>query len=140
MSRFGDWLEQAKRDLEAARWAMDGGFWDVAAFYAHQAAELAARAVFVARKDERKGHAVSLLLGELGAPEALVEAAQELDHHYIGARYPDVYAMGAPMKFYNKKLAERMVGCAEKVIAFAEEKIQALPLIENYKEAKEGSQ
>lgn len=44
-SRYSNWLAQGLRDLKAARSMLDGGFYEWAAFQAHQAAEKGLKAV-----------------------------------------------------------------------------------------------
>jgi len=57
------------------------------------------------------GHALSLLLANL--PESarpapsLVDAAKELDKHYIPTRYPNGFERGAPVDFYTAAEAAR---------------------------------
>ena len=39
----------------------------------------------------------------------LIDAARELDRHYIPARYPNAHPQGAPYEFYARADAERAV-------------------------------
>ena len=66
------------------------------------------------------GHSVTQLLAAL-PPNAqpadeLIEAAKELDKHYIAPRYPNSYPEGAPMDFYTKAEARRAIDAAERII------------------------
>lgn len=45
-SRHEDWLGQAERDLQSARWQADGGFFEWTCFICHQASEKALKAVY----------------------------------------------------------------------------------------------
>ncbi len=56
----GDWMAQAKRDLESAEWAMRGGYYEWACFMGQQAAEKGAQGGLCGAW--RRG------LGTLGAP------------------------------------------------------------------------
>lgn len=47
--RSRDWMDQARRDLESARWQAQGGYYEWACFVAHQAAEKAIKAVYQRR-------------------------------------------------------------------------------------------
>ncbi len=120
--RAGDWLKQARRDLEHARRALEDGDYEWACFAARQAA---AKAVGLGA--EARGHAVSGLLERLPpgyqpAPE-LEAAAKELDKHYIPARYPNSYPEGAPFEYYTAAEAERAVEYAERILRFCEDNL-----------------
>ena len=98
MERSRDFLLQAKRDLEQARLSLREGFFEWAAFAAQQAAEKAVKAVFQRLGAVAWGHSVAGLLEELAqklpVPEALLDAASELDKAYIPSRYPDALPEG----------------------------------------------
>jgi HEPN domain-containing protein len=86
-SRAEDWVRQARRDLAHAGNALADGTFEWAAFAAQQGAEKAVKAVFQHLGGEARGHSVSQLLGALPEavrpPRDLIEAAKELDKHYI---------------------------------------------------------
>jgi HEPN domain-containing protein len=119
-SRADDWLRQARRDLEHARNTLADGTFEWAAFAAQQSAEKAVKALFQRLGGEARGHSVSQLLAAL--PEAmrpaddLIDAAKEIDKHYIGPRYPDSYPEGAPLDFYTRAEAQRAIDAAERII------------------------
>jgi HEPN domain-containing protein len=119
-SRADDWLRQARRDLEHARNTLADGIFEWAAFAAQQSAEKAVKALFQRLGGEARGHSVSQLLAAL--PEAtrpaddLIDAAKEIDKHYIGPRYPDSYPEGAPLDFYTRAEAQRAIDAAERII------------------------
>ena len=121
MERSRDFLLQAKRDLEQARLSLREGFFEWAAFAAQQAAEKAVKAVFQRLGAVAWGHSVAGLLEELAqklpVPEALLDAASELDKAYIPSRYPDALPEGAPFQRYRRGEAERLLGHAEAVYA-----------------------
>ena len=86
--RSGDWFRhQAEADFRHARHALEDGDFEWAAFAAHQAAEIAIKAVFQRHNLDAWGHTVSALLGRLPeavrTDEGLVDRAKELDKHYI---------------------------------------------------------
>jgi HEPN domain-containing protein len=119
-SRAEDWLRQALRDLDHARAALERQTFEWAAFAAQQAAEKAVKAVFQSLGADARGHSVTELLVAL-PPQArpgpgVIEAAKELDKHYIGPRYPNSYPSGAPMDFYTRGEAERAISGAERII------------------------
>jgi hypothetical protein len=73
---WAPWLDQAEHDLYAARQNDASDLWDVAVTLAEQAAEKAAKAVWIDKRGELapRIHFVGQLLRELGAPEELVKA------------------------------------------------------------------
>ena len=119
-SRAEDWFRQAERDFGHARDALDHGTFEWAAFAAQQAAEKAVKAVYQRLGAEARGHSVTQLLTALpvGArPGAdLIEAAKDLDKHYITPRDPNSYPVGAPMDFYTRAEAQRALEGAERII------------------------
>ena len=127
VSRAGDWLRQAERDLEHARRSMELGDYEWACFAAHQAAEKAVKAIYQKLGIEVWGHSVSRMLEQLpaehGVPEGLIDGAKELDRHYIPTRYPDFHPEGAPMDYYTRADAERAIRHAEEIVRFCKDKV-----------------
>ena len=72
------------------------------------------------------GRSVSRLLENLPEqyrpPRELVDAAKELDRHYVAARYPNSYPEGAPMDYYTEADARRAVDHARRIIEFCRSK------------------
>ena len=127
MRRHEDWLRQAKRKLESARWDMEGSFYEDACFSAQQAAELAVKAMLEREGRFEPGHSISALLGKLGEiPLELKEAARTLDRYYIPPRYPNSFASGAPMDYYGQKEAEEAIHLAQSIVEFAARVIAGL--------------
>lgn len=110
-----------------ARNARDDGDHDWSAFAAHQAAEKAIKAVFQRLHLDAWGHVLSVLLANL--PEearpaaALIDAAKELDKHYIPTRYPNGFERGAPTDFYTRREAEQAIGNAEAVLEWCRRQV-----------------
>ncbi len=119
-ARPRDWFKQAERDLAHARHALAAESYEWACFACQQAAKKAAQAVHQHFDLKGWGHAVSALLEALPEEAAvspdLIDAARELDRHYIPARYPNAYPQGAPYEFYARADAERAVHHAEQII------------------------
>lgn len=122
VERSRDWMEQAERDLEHAKRDLRDGFYEWACFSAQQAAEKAAKAVLSRLGAEAFGHSVASLLEELPGPNRpgrdVYEMALELDKAYVPTRYPNVHPFGAPYKLYTATEAMRLIGHAEKILAF----------------------
>ncbi|MDQ7800871.1 MAG: HEPN domain-containing protein [Armatimonadota bacterium] len=130
MERSADWMEQARGDLEHARFDVQGGFYEWACFSAQQAAGKAVKAVFQKLGKEAWGHSVAGLLEELAdlraVPEELHQLALELDKAYIPARYPNAHQRGAPRYLYTRGEAERLLGYAARILGFCEDLLAAL--------------
>ena len=125
--RSRDWLRQAEADLRHAHHARDDADYDWSAFAAHQAAEKAIKAVFQRRHLDAWGHTLSVLLESLRPalePSTdLVDAAKELDKHYIPTRYPNGFERGAPVDFYTRREAEQAIANAEALIEWCRRQI-----------------
>ena len=63
---------------------------------------------------------VQALPEDIRPPEALIDAAKELDKHYIPARYPNSHPQGAPFENYTRGEAEGAVGRAGRILAFCQ--------------------
>ena len=120
--RSRDWLAQAERDLEEARWSLKGGFYEWVCFISQQAAEKVVKGLFQALHMEAWGHAVSKLLLNLPSdnlpPDELIYSAKRLDRFYIPPRYPNGFDSGAPKDYYNKEDAEESIADAEGILVF----------------------
>ena len=125
VERSADWLKQAERDLENAKYELAGGYYEWACFLSQQAAEKAVKAVFQKLGCEAFGHAVAGLLQRL--PEEykpskdLVDKAKELDKAYIPTRYPNAHPEGAPYEAYTEGEARRLISYAEEIIKFCKD-------------------
>jgi HEPN domain-containing protein len=127
MTKSDDWMAQAKRDLEGAEWALQGGYYEWACFMCQQAAEKALKAVYTERGAEVWGHSIRHMLRGLRAEiessdyRALEQCARELDTHYIPARYPLSEMGGAPYEAYGQAEAERALDCAQRIVRLCDD-------------------
>jgi len=122
-----DWLRQAEADLRHARNSRDNADYNWSAFAAHQAAEKAIKAVFQRQHLDAWGHTLSALLQNLPPAtrpaEELIDAAKELDKHYIPTRYPNGFERGAPVDFYTRREAEHAIANAEMILEWCRRQI-----------------
>ncbi|MBU1128129.1 MAG: HEPN domain-containing protein [Candidatus Omnitrophica bacterium] len=122
--RSKDWMNQAKRDFQAAQEEEKKDFFEWACFIHQQAAEKAVKAVYQKLSAEAWGHSVfSLFKGlreKLEIDQDLLESAKLLDRFYISARYPNGWVEGFPGELITRKEAESAGSCAEKIIRFCE--------------------
>lgn len=125
VKRTWDWLKQAERDLENARYEARGGYFEMACFLSQQAAEKAVKALYQELGAEAFGHSVAGLLQRL--PEEhrpsrrLIDLAHQLDKAYIPTRYPNALPEGAPFEAYTEEEAMRLISYAEQIIKFCKD-------------------
>jgi HEPN domain-containing protein len=121
MTEAARWLEQARRDLDDARYAAAGARWNLACFLAQQAAEKALKAYHYARGAEAVwGHSVAELCQEAAAHDGafadLAGEAAALDQYYIPTRYPNGLPGGIPADAYNRADGDRALALCARVI------------------------
>ena len=119
-----EWLDQAERDLSLAR-EIQASYPESSVFSAQQAAEKAAKALWIAERPETppRTHAVDRLLGDLGAPVELVEAGSALAEAYVTSRYPDVAAM-APFRALRERDSAQAVSQAEEIVGWIKRQLE----------------
>ncbi len=122
--RHRDWLEQARRDLKAARDSAEDENFEWSCFQAQQAAEKALKALLRYHNQEPMGHTLIQLLAMAGQfegiPQGMDSIARELDRHYIQPRYPNGFASGYPAQYYDLKAAEEAIRQAQTILDFTE--------------------
>lgn len=120
------WLREARWDLDTASMLHRGGRYNAASFYAHQAAEKAAKALLYSLNEAPWGHSVRVLLERFyerkgrKADEKIIAYARELDRHYISSRYPNAHPDGTPHEAYDAFTSERAIKAAKEIIKFVE--------------------
>jgi HEPN domain-containing protein len=122
------WMLQAKFDLKAAAWNLEGGFFNTVCFLAQQSAEKALKSALYycgASRTKLMTHSTVQLLTEASAfiqfSEQFLDDARELDLHYIPARYPNGLPGGYPHSFYGKNTATEALRCAESILEVVSE-------------------
>ncbi len=122
--RYGDWLQQARWDLEHAKMAAREGHFEWAAFACEQAACKACKGLNLSLGHVAFAHELTLLLEALPpdqqAPPEIFERAKSLNKHYLNARYPSMFAVGTPRQNYTRGEAEEAIANAEAIIEFCE--------------------
>lgn len=131
MNRSGDWMEQAKADLDHARKSIDMGDFDWACFAAQQAAEKAAKALHLHQGTVVWGHSVLDLLEAFPPGSAvsveLNEAGRSLDRHYIPTRYPNAHPAGPARRYYGEAEARQAVADADRVVNWCDQNLPSEP-------------
>lgn len=127
------WLFQARYDLKACAWNMEGGFYATACFLAQQAGEKALKALLYYLGMKRRAlltHSVveMVRMASEQVPELLrlSEPARELDLHYIPARYPNGLPSGYPHEFYSEAMAQRAYKAAQTILGAIEEVLREM--------------
>jgi HEPN domain-containing protein len=129
-NRSGDWLRQAWADLEHAELSRREGDYEWSCFACQQAAEKGLKAVYFHLHGDPWGHSVLALLQSL--PESLaplvtpglLDAARALDKQYIQARYPNGFAMGAPMDYFVERDALEAISYAKSILEFCQTQVR----------------
>jgi HEPN domain-containing protein len=128
MSEAARWLEQARRDLDDARYADAGSRWNLACFLAQQAAEKALKAFLYHRGAEVVwGHSVAELCRDSAEHDKtfadIGKEAAALDQYYIPTRYPNGLPGGIPADAYTQSDADRALRLSTTVIEAVGERI-----------------
>ena len=127
-SRVEDWLRQAERNLTHAERSLELGDYDWACFAAHQAGEMAVKALFRSLNAEAWGHMISAAFDNLPpgekAPAAVTRSAKALDRHYIPSRHPESFGSGTPGDYYTQSDATRALEDARRVLEFCQGRIR----------------
>ncbi len=123
------WFDEALWDLDTAHILYENKRWNAAAFYSHQAAEKAVKALLYHVNESSLGHSIRMLLERYfkkigrNAPEELLYCARELDRHYIPSRYPNAHPAGTPHEAYDEKTARIALECSRKIIDYVKQVI-----------------
>ncbi|MGQ0671176.1 MAG: HEPN domain-containing protein [Actinomycetota bacterium] len=122
--RSRDWMAQAQRDLETARWNAEGGFYEWACFAAHQAAEKGLKAAYAKLGGAAWGHSVAALLvglrEKVEVDEEVVGLGRMLDRFYLPTRYPNGWETGSPKDYYALEDAQDAIARAHEVLRFCD--------------------
>ena len=123
---WGNWIELAEHELEEARGALAAGLHQMVAFFSHQIAEAALKALWIHAADglPPRPHNLVDMAQQLDAPEAILGAARLLNPLYSATRYPDV-ANGNPAKNYDEAIAGGALARAEEVYAWCSRRLQS---------------
>ncbi len=118
------WYSEALWDLDTARILYRERRYNAAAFYSHQAAEKAVKALLYSVNEAPWGHSIRELLRRfyertgIKPNEEIMSLARELDIHYIPSRYPNAYPSGTPHEAYDERIAGNALRAAEKIIEY----------------------
>lgn len=109
-----EWFERALRDIEIANHNFNGNFFEVAAFYSHQAVEKALKAIIISKGENfPKIHDLVNLAKQNNAPIEIIKLCAKINPAYITTRYPDV------KQEYFKENVKNIVEASQEVIEWA---------------------
>ncbi len=115
-----EWLKKAEEELETALVNYKNERFEAAAFFAHQAAEKALKALYIFNYRRLwKIHDLQLLAEKVKAPKTVITKCAKLNPHYIATRYPSGIS-------YSDKIALRAIEDAEKVVEWVKKKLKKL--------------
>ena len=114
-----DWMQKAKKDLEAAKSSFDAGHYEWVCFQSQQAAEKSLKAVYIKKyKKLLKVHDLVLLAKKVLAPKEILDFCKELTLAYQYSRYP----LDSKINNFNAK-ADKFLIYAEKIIKWTEKNV-----------------
>ena len=108
-------------DLKTDKDCLEDGNYYACAFFSQQSAEKALED-FLYSKGYRALiiHSITGLLEESSKFsmefKRFMEEGLELDRHYIGSRYPNLYPKGPAYKYYTRSIAGRCASYAESIL------------------------
>lgn len=113
------WWTQAKEDMDAAKFNLEGKKYKVAGFLAQQAVEKGLKSLYIKKfKSLRKTHDLVSLAKELELKQEVIQECKQLSPAYTYTRYPDV----TPIKNIGEE-SIRLVEIAEKILEWLEKQI-----------------
>jgi len=120
--RSEDWFRQAERDLLHAKHALKDGDYEWSCFAAQQAVEKAIKAIYEKSGKSTRGHSILGLLkgleSEFNIPGEFYSYARVLSRYYIETRYPNGFPEGAPVDYFDEKIAGEAVNAAEEILGW----------------------
>lgn len=117
------WFKEGVWDLETAKILHNAERYNAAAYYSHQAAEKAVKALLYLVNEAPWGHSIRILLEKFAEKKnlkvnELLPYARELDRHYVPSRYPNAHPAGTPHEAYDEITSQKAIEAAERLISF----------------------
>lgn len=109
MANWKDWLNEAKRDLDAAENLGQAGFYAQACFLCQQGIEKALKANLLLKTNKfPKIHSLIELARLAGVLDELRDHISELDTDYVATRYLDLAGMPTTEIYTRKEFLNRL--------------------------------
>ncbi|MEM3101505.1 MAG: HEPN domain-containing protein [Candidatus Nitrosotenuis sp.] len=124
MTRWKDWYEQGKRDMERAIVDLEYQYYEWACFTSQQPAEKVIKGFALKLGVNLWGHSLTEMINILSSkteiPTEIKEKAKLLDLYYIPPRYPNAFPAGKPADYFTEKHAKEAMDAANSIISFCE--------------------
>lgn len=118
MKEAKKWINKAKKDIITAEVNLGSKEYEAAAFFSHQAAEKALKALYISKfRRLWKIHDLQQLAVSVGADERTAALCSQLNPHYIATRYP------TDLK-YTKRHAQKALEEAKMVMEWAKKQLK----------------
>ena len=115
----GQWLIQARKDLDTANYLFDGKKYEASALYCQQAVEKVLKTVLIKRSGKfPKIHDLVALGKEVKINHLFLDNFKELTMAYNYSRYPDV-----PQQSLLKEKTSRFLKVTKEVLVWTEKEI-----------------
>lgn len=113
-----NWFRSAKNDLETAKYNMEGGKLDAAAFYAQQAVEKSLKSIQIEKLGKfQRTHDLVLLGKSVDAPKEILKLCEMIEPFYTITRYPDSAVD------YNPGVVGKLLEASEKVVKWTQSQL-----------------
>lgn len=111
-------MRRADKDLDDAKFNLEGKRLEVSAFLAHQAAEKALKALYILKfRKLWKIHDLEKLSITLKSGKRITTICKELNPHYLATRYPIEVE-------YDEDKAKQALENSEKVVEWVKKKVE----------------
>ena len=122
------WLRQSDRDLEDAKYLMEGKRYNLVCFMSQQAGEKAVKAYLYQKGAEDVwGQSLADLCEDAKLFDMMFDVLKSvavlLDKYYILTRYPESLPGGIPSEVFDEVDAQRSLQVAQEVIGFVRERM-----------------
>ncbi len=113
------WVEQAEKDLNTAKYNLNGGEIDSGVFFLQQTAEKSLKALYI-KKFKRlfRTHDLIILSKKVNAPKKIQDYCKELNPAYQYTRYPDI-----PSMENLKEISSDLLKYAEEILTWVKKNI-----------------
>ncbi len=116
---YENWIKQAEKDLDTAKYNLEGGKIDSGVFFLQQATEKALKALYIKKfKKLFRTHDLIILSKKLKAPKKIQDYCKELNPAYQYTRYPDM-----PSMENLEEISKDLLNYAEEVLIWVKKNI-----------------
>ncbi len=126
---YKEWLKEAKNDFRAGKTLYKAKIFNTAVFHFQQSVEKVLKAALYFYNEQPWGHSILKLiqhLQKIGKDEysSILSEGREFDLHYTSTRYPDTLPDISPSELYDRKISQKLMKNAEKILDFVQEEME----------------